>query len=376
MRRADRINRVLRIFQCPTNGVFLSMRIRNQPDLTEGAASDILPGLHMKKLMQTRTVATLSVMLVMAACLHATPLAAQSLEASPGHKVTTEYYAPSVTPAIYLINFLFLYIANPDVAANLPAYKAPIPQPVVDCLEQNPAGCPYAAFRHYFEDQAKLGGGNGECFWPDVCQELAKWESLGPRRFRQPEHLNEPMGKRRAEQLAHLLGITDSMILTEQEYRCFIGTPPRTPDQETIFRCIYNMTNSKGNALIPLSSYGLNVNDDGYIRSVCATNSPCLNINTLLEGPVQRIALECGFLAKLLRMQAETPFLQLIGDANRCQVSAGAACLVETACVGKAPGKSNAARCARWRLLQRDLPFSAIFNPSEIFAATRSASLP
>ena len=45
-----------------------------------------------------------------------------------------------------------------DVAANLPAYKAPIPQPVVDCLEQNPEGCPYAAFRQYFEEQARLGG--------------------------------------------------------------------------------------------------------------------------------------------------------------------------------------------------------------------------
>jgi hypothetical protein len=95
------------------------------------------------------------------------------------------------------------------------------------------------------------------------------------------------------------------------------------------------MTNSKGNAVIPLSSYGLNVNDQGDIRSVCATNSPCFNVNALLEGPVQWIAAQCGFMDKLLRMQVETPFLQLIGDANRCQQSAGAACLVETTCAGK-----------------------------------------
>ena len=289
----------------------------------------------MNRLMQTRIVATLPVILAVSVFLRATPLAAQHLKASAVPQTTTEFYAPSLTPAIYLINFLFLYIANPDIAENLPAYKAPIPQPVVDCLEQNPTGCPYAAFRQYFEEQAMLGGGNRECFWPDVCQEEAKWERLGPPKFRQPEHLNEPMGKRRALQLAHLLGITDSMILTDAEYHCFIGTPPRTPDQETIFRCIYNMTNSKGNAVIPLSSYGLNVNEQGDIRSVCATNSPCLNINSLLEGPVQKIAAQCGFLNKLLRMQTETPFRQLIGDANRCQESAGATCLVETTCAGK-----------------------------------------
>jgi hypothetical protein len=289
----------------------------------------------MKSMSQFRTAATLPVILALTAFLRATPLPAQPVEASPSQAATTEFYTPSLTPAIYLINFLFLYIANPDIAANLPAYKAPIPQPVVDCLQQNPAGCPYAAFRHYFEEQAKLGGGNRECFWPDLCQEEAKWERLGPPKFRQPEHLNEPLGRRRAEQLAHLLGITDSMILTDADYHCFIGTPPRSPDREIIFRCIYNMTNSKGNALIPLSSYGLNVNEQGEIRSVCATNSPCLNINALLEGPVQKIALECGFLDKLLRMQTETPFPRLLVDANQCQQSAGAACLVPTTCAGR-----------------------------------------
>jgi hypothetical protein len=288
----------------------------------------------MKRLIQTRTLATLPVILAVTVFLRATPLPAQPLKASPSHGTTTEFYAPSLTPAIYLINFLFLYIANPDLAANLPAYKAPIPQPVVDCLNQNPTGCPYAAFRQYFE-QAGVGGGNGECFWPEVCQEEAKWECLAPRKFRQPEQINEPLGRKRADQLAHLLGITDNMILTDLQYHCMIGVPPRTPDREIIFRCIYNMTNSKGNALIPLSSYGLNVNEQGDIRSVCATNSPCLNINSLLEGPLEKIAIECRFLEKLLRMEAETPFLQLIGDANRCQVSAGAACLVETTCAGK-----------------------------------------
>jgi hypothetical protein len=48
-----------------------------------------------------------------------------------------------------------------------------------------------------------------------------------------------------------------------------------------------------------------------------------------------------GFLEKLLRMEAQTPFFQLIRDANKCQQSAGEACLVEMTCAGKEAGKSK-----------------------------------
>ena len=109
------------------------------------------------------------------------------------------------------------------------------------------------------------------------------------------------------------------MILTEAEYHCVIGIPPRPPDRETIFRCIYNLTNSNGNAAIPLSSYGLNVTEEGNIRSICAPGSPCLEFNGLFGGRLAEIAAECGFLEKLLRVETETPFLQLIEDANPCQ---------------------------------------------------------
>jgi len=98
----------------------------------------------MQTFMRTRTVAILTVTFAIAVFLWADPLAAQPLGSFRGHEVANEVYAPSVTPAIYLVNFLFLYMANPDIAAYMPAYRAPIPQPIVDCLEQNPTGCPYA----------------------------------------------------------------------------------------------------------------------------------------------------------------------------------------------------------------------------------------
>ena len=91
------------------------------------------------------------------------------------------------------------------------------------------------------------------------------------------------------------------MILTEPEYHCVIGIPPRPPDRETIFRCIYNLTNSNGNAAIPLSSYGLNVTEQGDVRSICAPGSPCLEFNALFGGRLEEIFAECGCLEKFLR---------------------------------------------------------------------------
>jgi len=155
-----------------------------------------------------------------------------------------------------------------------------------------------------------------------------------PRKTRQNDVVNAPVGMKRAEQLARLLGITDDMILTEREYRCMIGTPPRTPEQETLFLCIRDMTGSIGNAAIPLSSYGLNVNDEGNIRSICAPEAPCFNVNQLLGKDLFEIAEQCGFLEKLLRMETETPFTQLLEDAGLCQKSGEPACLIEAVSAG------------------------------------------
>jgi len=292
--------------------------------------------------MQTRTVAILPVTLAIAVFLSAGPLAAQTSptptctpqlftipQASRGHEVTNEVYAPSVTTAVYLVNFLLLYMANPDLAAYMPAYKAPIPQAIVDCLEQNPMGCPYADYRRYLDEQVF---DNRECFWSNVCQENARWASLAPRKLTRRQQLNEPLGRRRADQLAHLLGMDEGMIFTPTEYQCLIA--PGDPDRETILRCMYNLTNSNGNAAIPLSSYGLNVTEQGNVRSICAPCSPCILFNDLFGGRLAEICEECGALEKLLRVETETLLLQFIEDGSPCQSSGGPACLIETTCAG------------------------------------------
>jgi hypothetical protein len=296
----------------------------------------------MEKVMQTRTVAILTLTLAIAVSLSAGPLAAQTSptptctpqlftipQASRGHAVTNQVYAPSVTTAVYLVNFLLLYMANPDLAAYMPAYKAPIPQAIVDCLEQNPMGCPWADYRRYFDEQVF---DNRECFWPNVCRENARWTSLAPRKLTRREQLNQPLGRRRADQLAHLLGMDEGMIFTPTEYQCLIA--PGDPDRETILRCMYNLTNSNGNAAIPLSSYGLNVTEQGDVRSICAPCSPCILFNDLFGGRLAEICQECGALEKLLRVETETLLLQFIEDGSPCQSSGGPACLIETTCAG------------------------------------------
>lgn len=262
---------------------------------------------------------------------------AQELEVSESLANATEFYGPPISPAIYLVNFLILYMVNPRDAANMPAFKTPIPKAVAACLEQNPNGCPYAAFEHLFDKQTsgRRRLHPNKCFWPVECQLERKFVRLAPSRARRSQQINQPLGRERAAQLARALGIDESMILTEEQYRCLIGIPGnRTPDQQTFFLCIRQLTNSKGNAAIPLSSYGLYVNQQGDVRSVCAPDAPCLDVNALLVGPFEKIALQCGFLQKFLRLLNQTPLLRLIPGGFACQDRHKPACIIETNCVG------------------------------------------
>lgn len=287
--------------------------------------------------MRSRAVAALPLIFAIAVCLRANPLAGQEPELAEDQGSATEFYGPPISPGVYLVNFLILYMVNPGDAAKMPAYKAPIPKAVATCLEQNPNGCPYAAFAHLFEQQTSRDRiiPPNECVWPVECQLERKFVRLAPHRARRGKQINKPLGTQRAAQLAQTLGIDASMILTEKQYRCLIGKPgDRTRDQQTFFRCIRQLTNSKGNAAIPLSSYGLYINNEGDVRSVCAPNAPCLDVNMLLVGPFEQIALECGFLDKFLRLLNQTPLLRLIPGGFACQDAHKPACIIETNCVG------------------------------------------
>jgi hypothetical protein len=305
--------------------------------------------------MQMRTKSFLSVVLFFLVVAGTRSLQAQARETDrdmtpeTASKLSKDYVAPfgvPLAPPIYLINFLLLYFSNPETAAYMPAYRVALPQEVYKCLVENPGGCPYAEIAPFFAQQAAdTGGGrNQKTFWPESCRTSPRLEDLAPTEDRRADQINEPLGRKRADQLAQLLGMTPDVILTNEEYQCLIGTPPRNQDQETIYSCSIDLTNSRGNTDIPLSSWGLYQTSNGDVRSDCAPQAPCLEFNKLFAGPLEKIAKQCGFANKLAHLVAETPFLQFVAQGHRCQQAwMPTSCIAEAPCARKGgqSGQSN-----------------------------------
>lgn len=251
-------------------------------------------------------------------------------------------YGVALTPAVYFVNFLFMYFSNPVNAANMPAYRAPIPPQLADCLLDSPEGCPYADYQQYFNGQDACADGNGgeKCRWTLQCQVEPSSQHLAPREFSMPDQINKPLGKADATQLARKLGIDEEIVLTPEEYQCLIGTPgQRSRDQDTIDVCIHDLTNSNGVADIPLSSYGLALDDplrpgESLVRSVCAPQAACLRMNQVIAGSLEELADKCGFLDKLSRLFTQTPMVRFSILGFACQSSSIAntegACMAET----------------------------------------------
>jgi hypothetical protein len=303
--------------------------------------------------MQMRTKSFLNVTLVLLVVAGARCVQAQArgtdtdvAAASARPSATVAPFGVPLAPPIYLINFLLLYVSNPDLAAYMPAYRVALPQEVYKCLHENPDGCPYAAMEPFFAEQAAGGGGrqSGKTFWPSSCQTDPRLAILAAPEDRQAEQINEPLGRKKADLLAKLLGIKRDMILTDKEYQCLIGAPPRDVTHEIIYACTLDLTNSKGNTDVPLSSYGLYLNPKGDVRSDCAPQAPCLEFNKLFAGPLEVIAKQCGFANKLARLVAETPFLEFVNEGHECQQKWIPACIAEAPCARN--GGQSSDKCA------------------------------
>lgn len=249
-----------------------------------------------------------------------------------------------LAPPIYFVNFLFLYFANPPTAALMPAYRAPVPQQVYHCLLDNPDGCPYEEMAPFFRQQAadKSVRRGMDTVWPSYCQTTERWRDLAPPVYQTADQINEPLGEEKAEKLARALGIVPEMILTKDEYSCVLGVPPRDRAQEILYACFIDFTASKGNKIVvPFSSYGLNLNEQGNVLSLCAPSAPCLEANKVFPLlPV--IAERCGFTEKLERFLSETPVEQFILEGGRCQGQTPDACIAETTC----PNGRGSSGCA------------------------------
>jgi hypothetical protein len=57
----------------------------------------------------------------------------------------------SMAPALWLTNFALLYTLKPSIAAQMPAYWAPIPEPVAHAIQETRTGfVPYGEYASYF----------------------------------------------------------------------------------------------------------------------------------------------------------------------------------------------------------------------------------
>ena len=277
--------------------------------------------------------------------LHASDAIESRADASNAWNQAVVYFGVGLAAPVYFVNFMLLYMANPNLAANMPAYRAPLPGELSECLLSSPTGCDYDDFALSFDDDTKA---NQRCGWPTDCQTSPEFQRLAPKLARRPHQINEPLGLDRANWLAAQLQMDRSMILTDEEWECTIGRPPRGIVRETIVACANNLTNSNGNTNIPLASYGLAITSDydpdvppGYVQSLCAPSAPCLEFNKLFLGPLEIIAEDCGWGTKLKRLVGQTPFTQFISDGGDCQRLGGSedggACIVEPVCEGNGP---------------------------------------
>jgi hypothetical protein len=277
--------------------------------------------------------------------------AAQRSEPPIGH------YGVGVTPAVYLVNFMVMYMASPDDAAKMPAYRAPVPSSLSECLHHNATGCPYSEFATSFDDQPFKDKANQtkNCSFPRDCRTSIQLERLAPSVVERSEQINEPLGMERANRIAREVGIEKSMILTDEQWECTLGVPPWpvNASKKIINACLSNLSNSNGNTNIPLSSYGLaitradfergedgpDLQRGGDVQSLCAPQAPCLLFNGLFdpENPdgLRQIAKACGWERKLDMLWALPSFREVVYDGNACQNSVGAGtseCLVEPVC--------------------------------------------
>jgi hypothetical protein len=246
---------------------------------------------------------------------------------------------------------MIMYIASPDDAAKMPAFRAPVPLSLAECLHHYPEGCPYTEFALSFDVPPFMGEANQtkNCSLPPKCRTSTQWEKLAPGVVNRSDQINEPLGMKRANYIAREVGIDKSMILTDEQWECTLGQAPRSDDRKIIYACLNNLTNSNGNTNIPLSSYGLaitraeidggaeipEIDRGGNVQSLCAPEAPCLVFNDLFKGPLERIALVCGWEKKLLSLFALESFQEVINDGIACQDFSGtptSECLVEPVC--------------------------------------------
>ena len=121
------------------------------------------------------------------------------------------------------------------------------------------------------------------------------YENVAPTQLTNPDQLNQPLGRERAERIARQIGLTAADALSDQQYQDLSAGGGIGGDRdaaEVINACVRILTNTVGRPLYSdvngrntpsvLASYGLYVNPAGQLESPANADAPTRQVNSLI----------------------------------------------------------------------------------------------
>jgi hypothetical protein len=140
-----------------SNGLLQSLGNTNSP--TKQVNSLVLPGDFLPTWLKANGLTSTLANLYTSAYLPELPFGILSqhvsgvAELAPNTLggVSTEA-GMGLAPSIWLINFIFVYMLNPALTADMPAYWTPVPAPVAAAIQASPTGqVPYSEYESDFQ---------------------------------------------------------------------------------------------------------------------------------------------------------------------------------------------------------------------------------
>src|SRR5262249_11780686 len=121
-----------------------------------------------------------------------------------------------------------------------------------------------------------------------------RYERLGPPQLTKPKQLNQAIGQKRADEIAALIGLHRDDAFTKRQYVAFVsgkGNDPDPSQAELVDESVRIFTNTRGRPLVSndgtrtyrtvLASYGLFVNEFGYLMSLANEGAPTRQANSV-----------------------------------------------------------------------------------------------
>lgn len=162
-----------------------------------------------------------------------------------------------------------------------------------------------------------------------------KYEQYAPTELTSEHQLNQPLGQRRADEIATKLGLSKRHVFTQRQYEEFVtgkGVGGDPAAAKLVDESVLILTNTVGRPLFAksvLASYGLYVNTHGLLESPANADAPTRKVNAVIapRGYLTTWCEDNGATASL-EMLYKSAYTPEVVFGNRAQHESGAAQLV------------------------------------------------